>query len=232
MRKIHLILSILGLLITACSSTTLFPAAPTVFVPPSAPAETHPAPTSLPTETLPAPTSQPINTLVPTSMLTETLAFTPTPTLLMMTSSPAATLPSLAVTGTVPTGTMVLSMPITSTPTSIQPTPQGPVFQSVTTSDSQMNWGDACNSTPITFTAQVEDGYGVTSVLLFIHLQSRSGDVISEGAKPFIMHNDGLGTYTYDVMPQVIPYYQQYNSAWVQYQLVAVNLSLQTVGRT
>jgi len=95
-----------------------------------------------------------------------------------------------------------------------------------------MNWGDACNSTPITFTAQVENGYGVTSVLLFIRLQNRSGDVTTVWNKPFNMHDDGLGTYTYDVMPEVIKYYQQFNSAWIQYQLVAVNLSLQTVGRT
>jgi len=46
------------------------------------------------------------------------------------------------------------------------------------------------------------------------------------------MHNDGLGTFTYDISTEVIMHYQDYNQAWIQYQLVAYNMEQQEVART
>ena len=65
MKKIHLILSILALLVVACSTTSLLPAAaPTVSAPASLPTETHSAPVILPTETPPF-TSTPTTLITP-----------------------------------------------------------------------------------------------------------------------------------------------------------------------
>ena len=38
------------------------------------------------------------------------------------------------------------------------------------------------------------------------------------------MHNDGLGTFTYDISTEVIMHYQDYDQASNQYQLVAYNM--------
>ena len=216
MRKIHLILSLLGLLAVACSTTSLIPATPTLLVPVvPLPTETPLPPTPLPTETL-ALTFTPIPSITPTQ---------PTPT---FTGLPAGTN-----TGSPLMQTMapLSTIQMTSTPL-IQPTPQGPVFQSVTTSTAQIQWGDTCEANPITVTAQVASGFNVDSVLLFVRLQSQNGNVTTAWNKALSMHNDGLGTFTYDLSIKVLKYYQDYNNAWVQYQLVAYNVQQSEVGRT
>lgn len=217
MKKIHLILSVLGLLVVSCSTTSLFPAATsTTFVPPAAPTEMLSAPTPLPTETLSA-TSTSMPSVTPAQ---------PTPT---FTSTP-----TFASTGTALTGTMVpltTTAQLTATSTiQIPPTPQGPVFVSVTTSGNQMIWGDTCDANAITFTVQVTGAYNVTSVLLFTRLQGQNGNVTTTWNKAVSMHSAGMGTFTYDVSAEALKYYQQFNTAWVQYQFVATNIQGQQVG--
>ncbi len=214
MKKICLILSILGLLVVACSTTSLIPATPTLLVPASAPTETLSVPTSLPTETLSI-TSTPAPSMTPTQ---------PTPTI-------TSTLTSTVVSTS--TGTMVPVIVVPATSTSlIQPTPQGPVFESVTTSGTQINWGDTCDTNSITVTAQVVSGFNVTSVVLFTRLQSQNGNATTAWNKGLSMHDDGFGTFTYDLSTKVLKYYQDFNTAWVQYQLVATNIQQQEAGRT
>ena len=214
MKKICLILSILGLLVVACSTTSLIPATPTLLVPASAPTETLSVPTSLPTETLSI-TSTPAPSMTPTQ---PTQAFTNTPT---------STVVSTA------TGTMIPVIVVPATSTSlIQPTPQGPVFESVTTSGTQIDWGDTCEENTITVTAQVANGFNVTEVELYTRLQSENGNATTAWNKGLSMHDDGFGTFTYDLSTKVLTYYKDFNVAWVQYQLVAYNIQQQEASRT
>jgi len=218
-KKINLILSILALLLTACSATSLFPAAPTatIFLPAALSTETPVVQAALPSVTASA---------TPTSLSTNT------PVVAFATFTVAPTYTS---TGTPPTATLAPTATANGTGTStplVQPTPEGPVFQSVTVSGTQYFWGDTCLSNSITFTAQVANGFNVASVYLFTRLQSSNGNVTSAWNKPVTMHDDGLGTFTYDVTLDVIKYYQDYNTAWVQYQFVATDSHEVTVGRT
>lgn len=207
MRKIHLMISILGLLILACSSTDLIPAVPT-------PVLTLP----LPTETLSI-VSTPTQAITPTQ---------PTPTL---TSLPTIIETTPTLTGTPATATTVQA---TSTPqTQITVTPEGPVFDKVTSSGNQLIWGQFCPANSITFTAHAVSGFDITSVLLFTRLQSKTTGVTTRWSNGISMHTDGAGTFTYALSVKGIPYYQDFQSAaWIQYQLVATNSMNQIVERT
>ena len=209
MRKINLMIFILSLLVLACSSTTLFPATPTPLPPATA--------VPLPTETLPV-ASAPMPSLAPTEEPSPTFTVTPT-------SGETATV--------APTETTVSLNTIQPTSTSqIQPTPQGPVFESVMTSGTQIYWGRSCTANFVTFTAQVASGFDVASVQLFIRLQSQIRILPAPWNTPLTMHNDGLGTFTYDLAARGITHFDEFQVAWVQYQLVAVNSQKQVVGRT
>jgi len=135
-----------------------------------------------------------------------------------------------------PTNTTVslttTAQPISTSTSQIQPTPQGPVFESVMTSGTQIYWGRSCTPNSITFTAQVASGFDVASVQLFIQLQSQIRILPAPWNIPIAMHNDGLGTFTYDLAARGITHFDEFQLAWVQYQLVAVNSQKQVVGRT
>ena len=211
MRKIDLMIFILALLAVACSSSTLFPTAPTPLPPATA--------IPLPTETPPV-ASAPMPSTTPTE---PPPTFTITPTF-METATVAPTNTTVSMTTVQPTST-------TSTP-QVQPTPQGPVFESVMTSGAQIYWGRSCEANSVTFTAQVASGFDVASVQLFIRLQSQIRILPAPWNIPITMHNDGLGTFTYDLAARGITHFDEFQLAWVQYQLVAVNSQKQTVGRT
>jgi len=213
-KKIHLILSMLGLLVLACSTTSLIPATPTFLVP-----------ASLPTETLQPPTASPTETLSFTS--TPAPSTTPTPSTATSTSLPTSTNTEPALT----TATPLTMAQTTSTP-QIQPTPEGPAFESVTISGPQIIWGDSCQANSVTVIAQTASGFNVASVLLFTRLQSQTRDFTSLWNDPITMHNDGLGTFTYDLTARGITNSENFDRAWVQYQLVATNMQNQIVDRT
>ena len=209
MRKINLMIFILSLLVLACSSTTLFPATPTPLPPATA--------VPLPTETLPV-ASAPMPSLTPTEEPSPTFTVTPA-------SSETATV--------APTETTVSLNTIQPTSTSsTQPTPQGPVFESVMTSGTQIYWGRSCTANTVTFTAQVASGFDVASVQLFIRLQSQIRILPAPWNIPLTMHNDGLGTFTYDLAAQESRILTSSRLRGFRYQLVAVNSQKQTVGRT
>jgi hypothetical protein len=100
------------------------------------------------------------------------------------------------------------------------------------TSGAQIYWGRSCEANSVTFTAQVASGFDVASVQLFIRLQSQIRILPAPWNIPITMHNDGLGTFTYDLAARGITHFDEFQLAWVQYQLVAVNSQKQTVGRT
>jgi len=210
MRKIELIICVLGLLILACSSTSLLPATPTPIV------------------VVPLPTEMPVIASTPTPSMAPTQVpptFTATSTF-MDTATIASTNTTTPATPTASTAQATSSMPPT------QPTPQGPVFDIVTTSGTQINWGNSCPANSVTVTVQVANGFDVTSVLLFTRLQSQTSIIPTRWNPAISLHNDGLGTFTYDLAARGIGHSQEFELAWVQYQLVAVNSQNQIVGRT
>ena len=211
MRKIDLMVFILALLVVSCSSSTLFPTAPT----PLPPATEVP----LPTETLPVASSTPMPSFTPTEP-PATFTTTPMP---MDTATVAPTNTTVSLTTVQPTSTST---------SQIQPTPQGPVFESVMTSGNQIYWGRSCSANSVTFTAQVASGFDVASVYLFIRLQSQIRILPAPWNTPLTMHNAGLGTFTYDLAARGITHFDEFQLAWVQYQLVAENSQNQEVGRT
>jgi hypothetical protein len=211
MRKIDLMIFILALLVVACSTSTLFPTAPTPLPPATA--------IPLPTETLPV-ASAPMPSTTPTEEPSPTFTVTP---MSMDTATVAPTNTTVSLTAVQPTSTST---------SQIQPTPQGPVFESVMTSGTQIYWGRSCTANSVTFTAQVASGFDVASVQLFIRLQSQIRILPAPWNIPITMHNDGLGTFTYDLAARGITHFDEFQLAWVQYQLVAVNSQKQTVGRT
>ena len=235
MRKIYFILFALALIVASCSSLpSLVSATPTLAV----------IPTSLPTDTLPAPIIQPSEAQTMSPAPTDTLEASVTPselTLFNTTLTPETTKGTLQATASLPTDTSMPTFASTSTQTFNatntstplpQPTPQGPVFQSVTTSSDEIKWGDTCQTFPITFTAQTQTGFNVTEVLLFLRLQNQAGTITTYWDKAITMHSATLGTFTYDITPDKLDHYLDFNNAWVQYQLVAYNNQLHEVGRT
>ncbi len=171
---------------------------------------TIPAPVALPTDTLAA-TSTPTPSATPLPSTTPTMEASPTSTGTMVTLTLAAT---------------------AATASQIPATPQGPVFDSVTISATQMTWGAACPSSTVKFIAHAIPGFGVKVVLLFTRLQSQDGSTTTNWNSPTSMHSDGQGTFEYELAPRQIRFYQDFKLAWVQYQLVATNSQEQVVGRT
>ena len=106
------------------------------------------------------------------------------------------------------------------------------MFDSVTVSGPQIIWGNSCQANSVTVTAQAASGFNVTSVLLFTRLQSQTGDFTSPWNNAISMHNDGLGTFTYDLSARGITDSENFDLAWIQYQLVATNMHNQIIGRT
>jgi hypothetical protein len=175
------------------------------------PATSTPLPTvPFPTQTLP-PTTTPTATVTPTQ---PPPTFTPIPTTLT------------------PTATIV---PATSTPPG-QPTAtvttSGSVFDSVTLSGNLITWGQNCPASSVTITAHATSGLDIADVLLFVRLQSQSTGVTTRWSDGVSMHTDGAGTFTYRLLARGIPYSQDFQLAWVQYQLVATNSQNRIVGRT
>ena len=103
---------------------------------------------------------------------------------------------------------------------------------SVVPSGPQIIWGPSCDANSVTLTAQVGSGYDILGVVLFTRLQSQGGDVTTAWNRGVSMHNDGLGTFTYDLSAVTFKYYQDFNMALVQYQLIATNIQLRQVART
>jgi hypothetical protein len=98
-------------------------------------------------------------------------------------------------------------------------------------SGNQMFYGK-CLPNSVDFTATVSDPATETAVLLFIRLvDTKTGEYTDWGAGA-IMNTDGHGTFTYTLTFKNISHYNEFASAWVQYQLVATNSNLQHLGKT
>ena len=214
MKKIALI-SALVLMLLACSVSDVSNIMSPLFTPTALLSVTKtvyvtPSDTPTITPTLPTPTFTGTPTLLGSG-------FTATPS---ETESPTAEPITTELTGTtsVSVGTSAL-------------TPENAGFSSVKISGNIIRWG-GCEPSSVTFTAQVVDPINETAVLLFYRLKNPSSGEMTKMGGGALMNGNATGTFTYSLTAKNITDYQDFPGAWVQYQLVATNGSLQVMGRT
>ncbi len=212
MKKIYFSL-LLFVAFTACSfSAEQIPFLPTATPPPS------------PTET-----STPTRTLTPTPAPTKpTATFTPTPTLIGYKSPTPTPMDTFT-----PTITMTVT-DIYAHVTPFTPTPNVSLkgFDWVrTSSDVFYKGAGGCQPASVKFTAQTTNKTKASFVQLFVRLESKTSGAQS-GWTSLPMESDEMNIFTYTLTPEEIKSADAYENPWVQYQLVAVNVSGKEVGRT
>lgn len=112
-------------------------------------------------------------------------------------------------------------------------TPSPNIFQFVQTSTSQVVWGYNCGGDrSIMFTATVMPVRRLKYVLLFIRLQDKYSGRGTEWGAGAIMKDNDQGKYFYRLELDQITDYQNFEDAWLQYQLVASTIGLTVLGRS
>jgi len=112
-------------------------------------------------------------------------------------------------------------------------TPSPNIFQFVQRSTTQIVWGTTCDGDrSIMFTANVTPVRRLKYVLLFIRLQDKYSGRGTEWGAGAIMKDNDQGKYFYKLELDQISGYQDYEDAWLQYQLVASTVGLTVLGRS
>ncbi len=183
-----------------------------------------------------SPSPQPTNTPAPTV----TRFPSPTPTrdpfslnTQAPTETPAATDPSIRPSRT-PTVTRTPRPTITLEtldPSLYTPSPN--IFQFVLRSTNQLVWGYTCDGDrSIMFTATVTPVRRLKYVLLFVRLQDKYSGRGTEWGAGAIMKDNDQGKYFYRLHLDQIEGYENFEDAWLQYQLVASTVGLTVLGRS
>ena len=164
-------------------------------------------------------TSSPTNTLVPG----ETRLPTDKPTLTEMPSETPAP----------PTATSAFTRTPTKRPTiTLEPADLSglsfgsPIFTSIIVSTDTIRWGACGGAGPfeIKFTVRVARPKGLYYVLLFMRLQDKYTYIRTDWFGGAIMNADKNKTvYTYTVTKDNITNYEDFDEAWLQYQVVATD---------
>jgi len=204
------IIIILAIVITGCSAIPLDLSFLNVTSPTPAPSDTpEPTVTLVPTRDLFA-----VNTSMPTEIpptlepgviptRTATLTKTPRPTITLETLDPSLY------------------------------TPSPNIFQFVQRSTAQIVWGPTCDGNrSIMFTATVLPVRRLKYVLLFIRLQDKYSGRGTEWGAGAIMKDNDQGKYFYKLELDQITDHENFEDAWLQYQLVASTIGLTVLGRS
>ena len=180
-------------------------------------------------------------TAAPTNSPEPTVTKVPTKDLFVInTEAPIEPSPTLEPGVTPPTPTRTATFPPTSRPTiTLEPidpslfTPSPNIFQFVQKSTNQLIWGYNCDGErSIQFVATVTPVRRLKYVLLFVRLQDKfSGRGTEWGAGAILSDND-QGKYFYRLNVDQIEGYEDYQDAWLQYQLVASTVGLTVLGRS
>jgi hypothetical protein len=205
-----LILTALVTLLAGCAMPDLSYLLPAVQATPTA--TTSPSPTAT---LAPGETRLPTDTLVPSETLTET----PIPE----TSTPEFT--------AVPTHRPTITLP----PSDLNGFTFGAGITSVLASGDLIRWG-ACGGTgpsEIKFTVRIGKIKGLSFVLLFMRLQDKYSYLGTNWFGGAIMAADKNKTvYTYTITKDNITNYEDFDEAWLQYQIVAADSSRVVLGRS
>jgi hypothetical protein len=204
MKKIYILL-LCAVLLSSCSLLTVV------------------NPTAAPTrEATGSPTAPHAPTATP---ITPTLTFTATPPLVgQRTRTPT---PTLDFTPTQVTGTPLFLL----TPDTPTPSVEMKGFVAVNISEKEFYKGAKCQPASVKFSAQVADPANTAFVVLFVRFKSKQTGTTSEWTS-ITMQSIGAGTYTYDLISEVMKAVDLFENAWVQYQFVATNSNSREIGRT
>jgi len=190
-----------------------------------------PADLSFLTPVTPAPTNtlQPTVTRIPTRDLFAINTLAPTdipPTLEPGVTPPPPTRTSTPTKSPRPTITLE-----TLDPSLYTPSPN--IFQFVQRSTNQVVWGYNCDGDrSIMFTATVTPVRRLKYVLLFVRLQDKYSGRGTEWGAGAIMKDNDQGKYFYRLELDQIEGYEDFQNAWLQYQLVASTVGLTVLGRS
>jgi len=164
--------------------------------------------------------------LVPTStpeiLPTSTYTFTPT---LVGFKSPTPTeliLPTEAVTET-PTPLYVSNL--------TNPLIDLGNFVSVSLSGDTFYRSGSCQPLSVKLTAQVGDAQNTAFVVLSVRFKSKESGATGKWAG-ITMQNNGMGTFTHELIPGDVKGLDLFKDAWVEYQLVATDSKTKELGRT
>lgn len=176
------------------------------------------------------PTVTPTITDTPTITATRpTPTFTGTPTLFGF--KPTSTITGTPPTKT-PTQTPLPLFPDTPTPpilTTAEASP-GEGFKSFRISGTQVFWG-ICSPGTVTLETAVLDPDAVWRVYLFMRLKSVKNDDTTEWVGT-TMTNHRDGRFTYVLRADLVDGRKNYLKAWVELQMVAVDVQQKEIGRT
>lgn len=214
MRKILISLAVLFLL-SACSFDQVIELIITPTHPPP------PPPTATPT-VYQTPSKTPTATTVPTYTATPTLGQGIVGAYTEASELDQSYMPTLYV---VPTSTPAPKpMPLDS----------DSFFSSLTISGDILYWGYCDKYTPkyIDFEVLLANKRRVTYVLLFMRLVDKGGNQSTAWGGGAIMERVNRSHYTYRVRPENIQYYEEFEDAWIEYQIVAATSWLQSLGRS
>jgi hypothetical protein len=205
------ILTVLASLLAGCAMPDLSYLLPAVQSAPTA------TPSPSPTDTLaPGETRLPTDTLTPTEI--------PTDTSIPETATPAFT--------AVPTHRPTITLP----PSDLSAfTPGSPIIASILISGDLIRWGACGGIGPyeIKFTVRIAKISNLHYVLLFMRLQDKYSYLGTDWFGGAIMTSDNSKiVYTYTITKDNLTNYEDFDEAWLQYQIVAADRYRTVLGRS
>ena len=204
MKKIYILL-LCAVLLSSCSLLT-------AVTPTTAPAR----------EATSSPTDAPTASATP---ITPTLTFTATPPLVgQRTRTPT---PPLDFTPTQVTVTPLFLL----TPDTPTPSVEMKGFIAVNISEKEFYKGTKCQPASVKFSVQAADPANTAFVVLSVRFKSKQTGTTSKWTG-ITMQSIGAGTYTYDLISEVMIGVDLFENAWVQYQFVATDSNSREIGRT
>ena len=177
------------------------------------------------------PTAPPVDTetLAQVSTPSRTPTISPTPPTPTFTLTPtlagaapdSGALPTLIL---IPTATPAPQMSFFGGPDSI--------ITSMSVSNDTLYWGYCDAPHYVDFDVRLVNTVRVKYVLLFMRLVDKQGRQSTAWGGGAILNKVDGGHYTYRVRPGNIVHYDEFDDAWIQYQIVVTTSSLRELGRT
>ena len=194
-------------------------------------------PSLLATQTSPPPTDTETPFISETPIPTQNLFATATPTPLTFTPTPTS-LGAELFTPTITETSLPTDFPTPDIP--LDPsesgyfTPQNKGFLGVLISNNTMYWNEGpCSPREIKVSAFVEDQINTHQVFLFTRLREKKNTLnVTKWNAGAVMIKAENGSYNYNIHTWNLRRYYYYVDAWLEYQLVALDVDQEVIGRT
>ena len=108
----------------------------------------------------------------------------------------------------------------------------GALILSMSVSSDVLYWGYCEGIHYVDFDVRLANNIRVAYVLLFLRLVDKGGNQSTGWGGGAIMEKVSGSFYTYRVTPQNIAHYEEFKDAWIEYQIVVANGSLESLDRT